>query len=218
MAEGLPRLLDLLCDADVTATFFVTGDAARRFPECVRRIVADGHELGSHGDTHADFATLSAPEAEGEIRRASAALRAFGSVTAFRAPYLRLPDAFLPLLVADGIEVDASAALYKRRPGRPFDHSVLPRVVASVPPSLIRCPAWLRRPVLGLVPDPPVLFVHPWEFVDLRSEPIPFDCRAGTGERALATLQDVLIETQSRGWRYERISDRCRGGCPDRGG
>ena len=46
------RLLDILADAAVQATFFVLGGVARRHPSIARRIVADGHELASHGTDH----------------------------------------------------------------------------------------------------------------------------------------------------------------------
>jgi peptidoglycan-N-acetylglucosamine deacetylase len=46
------RILDLFDAAGVTATFFVLGWVAERHPELVRRIVASGHELASHGYEH----------------------------------------------------------------------------------------------------------------------------------------------------------------------
>src|SRR6187402_1134706 len=52
VASDVALLLDLLAHAGARATFFVLGDVARRQPEVVRRIAADGHEIASHGDTH----------------------------------------------------------------------------------------------------------------------------------------------------------------------
>ena len=59
------RILDMFAAAGVSATFFTLGWVAERHPALVRRIVADGHELASHGYYHrlaheqtpADFAT-----------------------------------------------------------------------------------------------------------------------------------------------------------------
>jgi polysaccharide deacetylase family protein (PEP-CTERM system associated) len=59
------RILDMFAQAGVTATFFTLGWVAQRHPALVRRIVAGGHELASHGYYHrlaheqtpADFAT-----------------------------------------------------------------------------------------------------------------------------------------------------------------
>jgi polysaccharide deacetylase family protein (PEP-CTERM system associated) len=46
------RILALLRDSQVKATFFVLGWVAERHPELVREIVAEGHELASHGYDH----------------------------------------------------------------------------------------------------------------------------------------------------------------------
>jgi polysaccharide deacetylase family protein (PEP-CTERM system associated) len=46
------RLLDLLAERDTKATFFTLGWVAERQPRLVRRIVAEGHELASHGYAH----------------------------------------------------------------------------------------------------------------------------------------------------------------------
>src|SRR5712671_3677036 len=43
------RLLDILAEAGVIATFFTLGWVAARHPELVQRIAAEGHELASHG-------------------------------------------------------------------------------------------------------------------------------------------------------------------------
>ena len=46
------HILDLFADKNVKATFFTLGWVAERFPQLVRRIVSDGHELASHGYEH----------------------------------------------------------------------------------------------------------------------------------------------------------------------
>jgi len=46
------RLLQILTEAGVEATFFILGWVAERHPELMRRIVAEGHELASHGSSH----------------------------------------------------------------------------------------------------------------------------------------------------------------------
>lgn len=50
--EMTPRLLDALGELDVVATFFVIGSRARRHPALVRRIITEGHGIGSHSDSH----------------------------------------------------------------------------------------------------------------------------------------------------------------------
>lgn len=52
--EWTPQLLDRLQESEMTGTFFVIGELARGHPQLVRRIVAEGHELGNHTYTHGD--------------------------------------------------------------------------------------------------------------------------------------------------------------------
>lgn len=54
-----PKVLATLRAHDVKATFFVTGKAVRAHPDLVRRIVAEGHTLGNHTDTHPSLPGLS---------------------------------------------------------------------------------------------------------------------------------------------------------------
>lgn len=53
-AEGAPVILDALQDRKLPASFFVTGDFLRieEYHPAIRRIVAEGHYLGPHSDTH----------------------------------------------------------------------------------------------------------------------------------------------------------------------
>ncbi|MFB0935689.1 MAG: DUF3473 domain-containing protein [Propionivibrio sp.] len=50
--RNVDRILHMLDDHDTKATFFTLGWVAERYPQLVRRIVADGHELASHGYGH----------------------------------------------------------------------------------------------------------------------------------------------------------------------
>src|SRR5437899_2425610 len=52
VARTTGRLRDIFGEAGVTGTFFMPGWVAGRHPEVVRRIVAEGHELASHGSDH----------------------------------------------------------------------------------------------------------------------------------------------------------------------
>lgn len=61
-------ILDTLAEKHVTAIFFLTGDYAKREPELVRRMIAEGHMLGNHGMTHASLPTLSREAAIEELQ------------------------------------------------------------------------------------------------------------------------------------------------------
>ena len=47
-----PRVLDVLAEKRVTATFFVVGERAERHPELIRRAHDMGHAIGNHSHTH----------------------------------------------------------------------------------------------------------------------------------------------------------------------
>lgn len=94
--EGLPRrveantdrILELFAGAGVRATFFTLGWVAERHPALVRRIVAAGHELASHGHGHARVATLSPEQFRQDVSRARHLLEDIGgaAIAGYRAP------------------------------------------------------------------------------------------------------------------------------------
>jgi peptidoglycan/xylan/chitin deacetylase (PgdA/CDA1 family) len=73
--DTTPRILDILAQCQMPATFFVLGEQARRHPELLRRIVAEGHGLGIHGDTHTPFVLLPWRRVGEEIERTRAAVQ-----------------------------------------------------------------------------------------------------------------------------------------------
>lgn len=89
------RLLEQFAGAGAHATFFTLGWVAERHPALVRRIVAAGHELASHGHGHARVPTLGPEGFREDIRRARALLQDIGGVdvVGYRAPTFSLgPD------------------------------------------------------------------------------------------------------------------------------
>ena len=73
-------ILDQFAAADVKATFFTLGWVAARFPALIRRIVADGHELASHGWDHTRVDRQDPETFRGDIRRTKALLEDVGGV------------------------------------------------------------------------------------------------------------------------------------------
>jgi polysaccharide deacetylase family protein (PEP-CTERM system associated) len=82
------RILGLLDAAGVQATMFTLGWVAERYPQVVRRIVAAGHELASHGYGHQRVDSLSEAEFRADVSRARAVLENIGGVAVrgYRAP------------------------------------------------------------------------------------------------------------------------------------
>ena len=197
--EGAPRLLELFAESNVRATYFTTGEVAEHYPAAVSALLAQGHELGCHGVTHRAFDRLDEATARWEIEQSARTLRSFASVTSFRAPYLRFPEPFVPLLEESGFTLDSSLARYKWSYRAPRQPTSLARVPASMTSSVLRLPAFVRDPWLGSFRDPVVLFVHPWEFVDLTRENLRYDCRFRTGDVALRCLREVIAGFARRG-------------------
>ncbi len=69
-----PDLLVLLERHAVSATFFLVGRFARACPELVREIVARGHMIGNHTETHANLVPLSRKRIEDELQRCQASI------------------------------------------------------------------------------------------------------------------------------------------------
>lgn len=65
--EYTARVSSLLKSEGARATFFLVGEQARRHPQLVAQLAADGHELGNHSMTHAEFDRISYRELAGEI-------------------------------------------------------------------------------------------------------------------------------------------------------
>jgi polysaccharide deacetylase family protein (PEP-CTERM system associated) len=81
------RILDQFDAAGVKATFFTLGWVAQRHPALIRRIVADGHELASHGWDHTRVDRQDPEAFRDDVRRTKALLEDTGgsAVTGYRA-------------------------------------------------------------------------------------------------------------------------------------
>ncbi len=100
-ANVASEILDILQARNVHATFFLTGRFIRTFPDIVRRMVAEGHEVGNHSDTHPHLTTYAQNHRQetlptvtrdffvGQLRRADASFRALTGRP--MAPYWRAP-------------------------------------------------------------------------------------------------------------------------------
>ena len=58
-AQNTPRLLEMLKERNIKATFFVVGECAKEYPEIMKRIVAEGHEIANHSWSHPQLSKMS---------------------------------------------------------------------------------------------------------------------------------------------------------------
>lgn len=73
-AENTPRLLDILKDRDIKATFFMIGENAAKFPEIVKRVLAEGHEIGNHSWSHPQLSKMTDDEVRQQIQKTQDAI------------------------------------------------------------------------------------------------------------------------------------------------
>ena len=208
MEEGLPELLNLFKKEGVKATFFVTGMMAEQYPELIYRIPKEGHELGCHGYTHERFDRMDKDEAKIALKKAGKVLRQFEKrLVSFRAPNLQFPAKYLKLLEEEGYLYDSSLAAYKPPFSRSRVEGKIIRIPATITSSFLRLPPAIFLPLLRYAKDP-VLFVHPWEFVDMSALPIRPDCRFNTGEKALQNLKTLIHASKAENCLFLTMEER----------
>jgi polysaccharide deacetylase family protein (PEP-CTERM system associated) len=196
---NVERVLDLLAEHDVRATFFTLGWVAERHAQLIRKIVDDGHELASCGYAHVRATDQSYGKFLADIRLAKAVLEdVSGSpVKGFRAPGLSLvPSNFwaFDCVVEAGYRYSSSLYPAGRRRGANdvprFAHEIRPGLI-EMPVSTVRAlranlPAggsdtfrllpypfvrWSIRRIHAVDHQPAVFHFHPWE-LDLDEPPL----------------------------------------------
>jgi peptidoglycan-N-acetylglucosamine deacetylase len=88
-AENTSRLLEMLKQRDIKATFFLIGQNVASNPDLVRRILAEGHEIGNHSWTHPQLSKLSDQKVTAEITKTQDAIKEASGFTPtlLRPPY-----------------------------------------------------------------------------------------------------------------------------------
>jgi peptidoglycan-N-acetylglucosamine deacetylase len=160
---GVPRLLELLADYGLPATFFVPGLTAERYPQTVERIVEAGHEVGHHSYSHRSPVDLGEDEERVDFERALAALERLGVKPAGHRAALWEASWQTPRLVAEhGLSYDSSLM----DSDRPYRLRVGDTTIAELPPhwSLDDWEqyAYLPRPDIGSVIESPAKVLELW--------------------------------------------------------
>lgn len=190
---GMERILQLLARYRRKATFFFVAWLAERYPEIVHWVVEQGHEVATHTYNHTFVTTLNQIEFEISLRRSLEILRDLAPrqpICGFRAPAFSLergkPWQF-ELLKKHGIVYDSSinpnaTYLYGDRTAPCFPYEL--HGIVEIPPATLEffgkkapvggggtlrlLPKWYVKHARRLYQQkgfPPVIYVHPWEFV-----------------------------------------------------
>lgn len=187
------RLLDLLDQAQVKATFFVLGCVAEQHPQLVREIRDAGHEVGSHGYWHQKVFHQTPAEFEEDVRRSRDLLEQILGVPprTYRAPEWSIDRDrrwAYPILRQLGFEDDSSVMPMSWIGGAdlevdPFRHPTEHGDLRVYPATCMRL-YWENLPFLGglayrVTPycytisalehmnrrgRPGMVYLHPWEF------------------------------------------------------
>jgi peptidoglycan-N-acetylglucosamine deacetylase len=106
--QWTPQILDILKSEKVTATFFIIGQNGQANPGLVKRIVAEGHEIGNHSYTHPNLGEIPGRITELELNATQRLIESLTgrSTRLFRAPYFgdaepQTPDEVEPAAIAN---------------------------------------------------------------------------------------------------------------------
>jgi peptidoglycan/xylan/chitin deacetylase (PgdA/CDA1 family) len=107
---GMPRVLDLLQRHDLRATFFCPGYTAERYPDLLRRVRDEGHEIAHHGYLHEAIAGMTREQEADVLDRGLDALERVIGVrpVGYRAPMWETTYATAELLLDRGFDYDSS--------------------------------------------------------------------------------------------------------------
>lgn len=193
LTESTGRLLDVLAETGVCATFFVLGCVAQEMPELVRAIAEGGHEIACHSYDHRQVFRQTPAEFAADVQRSVDAIhRASGArVLGYRAPAFSIGAgqgwAFDVLadhaFLYDSSIMPARTPLYGNGDAPRFLHRVADGRLLEIPLATVQLGRW-RCPLAGgvylrLLPfaficrairrlnkvegQPAVLYLHPWE-------------------------------------------------------
>ncbi|MEP6922193.1 MAG: glycosyltransferase [bacterium] len=103
-----PAILDILKQENVPATFFIIGKNGQSYPDLVRRIVNDGHEIGNHTFTHPNLGEIPGPLVDLELNATQRLIESLTgrSTVLFRPPYFGDAEADKPEEVEPAIRAE----------------------------------------------------------------------------------------------------------------
>jgi peptidoglycan/xylan/chitin deacetylase (PgdA/CDA1 family) len=188
ITRGLPRILDILARHDIKGTFYVPGYTAELHPDAIKRIHAQGHEIGHHGYLHLRSDSISEARQREEIERGFAALDPISRPIGYRSPSWELTPETLRLLTEHRFTYDSSMM----GDDRPYLHEGL--LELPVHWSLDDWPHLHWKPGRGDAFTAPEAFLDTW----LRE----FDSALNDGRHLTYTMHPEVI---GRGYRAQLL-------------
>lgn len=158
------RVLDMLDQWGLRATFFTLGWIAKRHPELVRRMAAAGHEVASHGYSHNRITTMTPRSFKEDVQRSRSLLQDLSGqpVNGYRAPSYTITAQTrwaLGILIELGFKYDSSIFpirhdIYGMPGAQRFPHTIVHESgsIEEFPPTTYQLELFGRRmnlPVSG---------------------------------------------------------------------
>lgn len=140
--RNMEYLLDLLEEEQRTVTCFVLGKFAERFPQTVKRIATNGHEIASHGYGHVDVFRQKQDAFRDDVRRSKAQLE---DMTGQKVLGYRAPDFSVVKNALWALSILAEEGFL-------YDASINPAIAAR-----FGIPGWPKEPVLVQTAGNPIL-------------------------------------------------------------
>ena len=187
--EWTPRILDILKQEKVPASFFIIGSNGQAHPELVRRIVASGHDIGNHTFTHPNLGEIPGRVTDLELNATERLIESLTgrSTTLFRPPYFgdaepTTPDEVEPIVRAKalgyltvGLHVDP-------------DDWALPGASEIV-----------RRTIQGVTSKS--------DDADQRGQVVLLHDGGGDRSQTVEALPQLIHELRARGYRFVTVSE-----------
>lgn len=210
----VPRILEYFRNKGITATFFVLGSIAEKYPHIIKDIAKE-HEVASHCYDHIALSSLSPDEQKNQLEKGRNAIEKFGiKCTGIRAPFYMAGKSHFELVRKAGFEYDSSISTFF--PGRysnlfasskPFRKEGIielpvPNWLPLFPPSGLSYYRFFY-PFSKVFRLPYMIYLHPCEFMEATiTRNLPSLVRKmyakNQGERAWELFTGLIESSQCR--------------------
>ena len=149
-----PKLLDLLKERNIKCTFFLVGNLVKVYPDIVRRIIAEGHEIGNHTWSHCSLTSRSDEQIRSELKKSEDAVYEVAGVrpNLVRPPYGAINTRIKDLMFS---EFGYSTIMWSVDPQdwrRPGVSVVTSRLVSGAHPGAIMLSHDIHPPTIQAMP------------------------------------------------------------------
>jgi peptidoglycan/xylan/chitin deacetylase (PgdA/CDA1 family) len=219
--EGTKRILGLLKEKQVKATFFCTVTFAQHAPDLIKQMVNDGHEVASHGMSHSSFKIA-------DLAASKAALETITKHPVYGFRMARMMKVDPQEIIVAGYRYDSSLnptflpGRYNNyhEPRTIFRIADLWQIPASVTPHFriplfwlalhnFPLPLYTRLLMQTIRHDGyAVIYFHPWEFSNLHDKRfgLPFYIRHHSGEPFVTRLAAVIDKAKQQSCTFSTLS------------